>query len=207
MDKKKKNNKRSQAQSNASKKYVLATLSMPEGISEKVHVEVMAVVQSTQFDKISIPLSAYRKSIGTQERDDDDRISTVGYIKDFDLEKNQFQVVIFNGSKEAVEAFKNPVIIPIITVYNDSLGTITKLIIDDVEPEPEDEVDTTSPQEEVTEDAQAEEETVAEETSEAAPKDDTYEEAEHLKSNIEVPEAVKAQVANNVVTKATEDNS
>lgn len=129
---KKKKNQQKEAAAKTNNKYTLANLVMPEGISDKVRVEIMAVIQSTQFDKISFPLSASRKAINTQEHDQDDRISTIGYIRKFDLEKNQFQVVIFNGTKDAVAKFKNPIIIPVITTYKEeSLGTITKFLIDD----------------------------------------------------------------------------
>lgn len=129
---KKKKNQQKEAAAKTNNKYTLANLVMPEGISDKIRVEIMAVIQSTQFDKISFPLSASRKAINTQEHDQDDRISTIGYIRKFDLEKNQFQVVIFNGTKDAVAKFKNPIIIPVITTYKEeSLGTITKFLIDD----------------------------------------------------------------------------
>lgn len=129
---KKKTNQQKEAMAKTNNKYILANLVMPEGISDKIRVEIMAVIQSTQFDKISFPLSASRKVINTQENDQDDRISTIGYIRKFDLEKNQFQVVIFNSTKDTVAKFKNPIIIPVITIYKEeSLGTITKFLIDD----------------------------------------------------------------------------
>lgn len=171
---------------NAVKKYIMAKLCMPEDLSEKVHVETMAVIQSTQFDKISIPLSAYRASIGTKETEDDNRVSTVGYIKDFDLEKNQFQVVIFNGNKETIEAFKNPIIIPVITVYNNSLGTIVKFIIDDQKETKSEDQETGADN---TEDAK----------TDSAPADesecDKEENANHLSSKIEIPAEVKESVS------------
>lgn len=215
---KKKKNQQKEAAAKTNNKYTLANLVMPEGISDKIRVEIMAVIQSTQFDKISFPLSASRKAINTQEHDQDDRISTIGYIRKFDLEKNQFQVVIFNGTKDAVAKFKNPIIIPVITTYKEeSLGTITKFLIDDAgevaEAPAEETVAEESKPEEATEDSSNEEAaSVEENTDQDQPAADnaevvaetTEEKPSKVPENgIKIPDEVKqavvASTPNNVV--------
>lgn len=155
FSKRKQNDAFNEKPTNGGTKYTTAALYIPVDISDKIRVEVTAVIQSIKFDKISFPLSAYRKDINTQENEQDDRVSTVGYIHKFDLESNTFQTVIFNGSKSVIDTFKNPIVVPIITTYKESLGTIIKLVIKDageLNMDPEDEETATA---ETTEEADA----------------------------------------------------
>lgn len=106
-----------------------ARLSLPTDLSDDLYNEIMEVLQTTKFNKISFPLSSYRHNHDNTLPADDTRVITVGYIKKFDQKNNKFIVVLFNNAKAVIDGFVNPVIDVSFTQYNGKLGTITKLII------------------------------------------------------------------------------
>ena len=142
---------------NTEKKFISAGFNLPSSIPTKIKNEILEIIKSARFDKLSFSLSTYRKLIDKQVDDDDERINTVGFIKDFDAETNTFRVGIFSGSRETIEGFVNPIITPLYNTINkgNNLGVITKLII---EPGPTIVLDN-STDEEYTEEESEEEET------------------------------------------------
>ena len=134
---------------NIEKRFIVAGFNLPSSIPTKIKNEIIDIIKSTRFDKLSFSLSTYRKLLDKQVDDDDERISTVGFIKDFDPETNTFRVGVFSGNKDIIESFVNPIITPIYNTTNkgNSLGVITKLIIEpgptivnNSEDEPQDEL-------------------------------------------------------------------
>lgn len=99
------------------------------GASESIKNEILAVLKSTKFNKISFCLSSPRRYFDESVAADDTRIITVGYIKKYDPKNEEFTLVIFNNLREVVETFENPVVEVIFTEVNGKLGTITKLNI------------------------------------------------------------------------------
>ena len=111
--------------------YLSAGLNLPSSIPTKIKNEILEIISTTKFEKISFALSAYRKLIDPKAADNDERINTVGFIKDYNPDTNIFRVGLFMGSKEIVQKFVNPIITPIYSVTNKGeLGVITKLIIE-----------------------------------------------------------------------------
>lgn len=102
-------------------------LSLPSDISDDLYNDIMEVLQTTKFGKISFPLSSYRKFFDENSSDDDKRIITIGYIKKFDQKNSKFVVVLFNNNKDIVDKFETPTIEVVATQRNGKLGTITKL--------------------------------------------------------------------------------
>lgn len=105
------------------------TLTTVGDISAALADEIMDVVRSTRFHRVSISLNSYRRNHNMAASADDTRVITIGYIKSYNAETNTFQVVIFNNAKEAVEKFKNPHIEVAYSSYKDKLNVITKFII------------------------------------------------------------------------------
>lgn len=105
------------------------TLTTVGDISAALADEIMDVVRSTRFHRVSIALNSYRRNHNMAASADDNRVITIGYIKSYNAETNTFQVVIFNNAKEAVEKFKNPHIEVAYSSYKDKLNVITKFII------------------------------------------------------------------------------
>lgn len=96
--------------------------------SNDVLNEVFDTLKNTPFDKISIPLYSVRNVLFSEEAENTKNI-TVGYIKKYDADKNEFTVVIYDGFKDKVSAIEDPVIDVVFGVYNDKLTSISKLII------------------------------------------------------------------------------
>lgn len=117
---------------------------LPDDISENVKAEVMEVLESTKFNKISFPISTYRYYVDSNVDTDDNRVVTVGYIKNYDVEKQLFTIVIFGNNRVPINEFDNPTLEIVFSEYNGKLGTITKInIINLEEDDDEDESDET----------------------------------------------------------------
>jgi len=101
-------------------------LALPEGTSESVVNEILDVLANMRFDKISVPVGTYRALLDPSVAADDTRVLTVGYIKSYDPEKEEFSVVIYSANRDAIYAFKDPGLEIVFNQYNDSLGIITK---------------------------------------------------------------------------------
>jgi len=88
----------------------------------------MDVLANTLFNKISISLTAYRSLIDHTTTDaDDTRVSTIGYIRDYDANATEFTVVIYNNFVEYTKMYKEFIIEPIFTTFREGgLKTITK---------------------------------------------------------------------------------
>lgn len=116
-----------------SKQYQNNTIEVPlclEGdISEDLYGEILSVIAGTKFTKISIPVNTYRKYVVEGFKDDDTRVSTIGYVKKFNPKTNKFVVVIFNNSVDAINKLQNPAMELVFTQYKGKLGTITKFNI------------------------------------------------------------------------------
>ena len=110
-----------------------AKLALPADISDELKEEILQVLKSTRFSKISIPLSTYRYLVDSSVKADEKpiRVTTVGYIRKFNAETNVFTVVLFNNStyKDTIESFTDPVIELGWSEFKDKLGTITKFVI------------------------------------------------------------------------------
>ena len=119
-------NNRSQQKNN---NRVVASVVFPGDISEELRNEILEVFAGTKFNKISFPLSSYRRLLDQNAPDDETRSLTVGYVFKFDPEMNKFTVVLYNTVLTTIQAFENPVIEPVFTQRNGKLGTVIKLNI------------------------------------------------------------------------------
>ena len=123
-------NKRNQKQNNHYKiGYVL-----PEDVSKGTLEEVLEILSTTKFNKISFPVSTYRYYMDGNTDMNDTRVITVGYIKNF-------------NNRLSIDEFTNPTLEVVFSEYNGSLGCITKFNIIDL-PEDDEEEDTSEYDEE-----------------------------------------------------------
>ena len=108
---------------------VTATIVFPGDISAELRDEIIEVFAETKFNKISFPLSSYRRLLDENAPENETRSLTVGYVLKFDPEELKLTVVLFNTVLPVIQKFKNPVIEPVFTQRNGKLGTIIKLNI------------------------------------------------------------------------------
>lgn len=101
-------------------------LYLPADLDENIINEIIDVLESTKFNKISVPLGTYRYLIDSNANADDDRISTIGYIRNYNKETKEFTVITFGRFAELLKEKNCTVIELMFTIYKDSLGTITK---------------------------------------------------------------------------------
>lgn len=129
-------------------------LYLPADLNENTANEILKVLAETKFNKISIPVGTYRCLIDYNVDESDNRVCTIGYIRNYNIKNNEFTVVIFSKFMDFVKSMKESAIELTFTNYKDKLGTITKFNIipvvyeneEDNEPEivdDEDEVVTT----------------------------------------------------------------
>lgn len=110
------------------KTIIKAPMIITRECSDEVRQEVLNVLSSTQFNKISIPLYSIRNILFEDESDNTKNI-TVGYIRGYDSETNEFTVVIYDGFKDKITKFENPAIEIVFGIYNNELTVISKLNI------------------------------------------------------------------------------
>ena len=112
-------------------------LILDESLSDNLYNEIMEIIQTTKFNKISFPLSIQRSVLDPSVSEDDTRVYTAGYIKKFN--RNKFIVFLFNSARDVVkEKFNGGKIRVDFNQYNDHLTVITRLVIvpaEDDEPE------------------------------------------------------------------------
>ena len=110
---------------------------LDESLSDNLYNEIMEIIQTTKFNKISFPLSIQRSVLDPSVSEDDTRVYTAGYIKKFN--RNKFIVYLFNSARDVVkEKFNGGKIRVDFNQYNDHLTVITRLVIvpaEDDEPE------------------------------------------------------------------------
>lgn len=100
-------------------------------LTEDALANILDILASTSFSKISFPISAYKWQIDSSVDRDDNRSITAGYIKKYDAETKTFTIVIYNKLAETIMAFKEPVMDVVFTEYKGKFGTITRLIVAD----------------------------------------------------------------------------
>lgn len=112
-------------------------LVLDDSLSDNLYNEIMEIIQTTRFNKISFPLSIQRNVIDPSIPEDDTRVYTAGYIKKFN--RNKFVVYLFNSARDVVkQTFNGGKIRVDFNHYNDHLIVITRLVIvpaEDNEPE------------------------------------------------------------------------
>ena len=102
------------------------TLALPDGTSENVINDILEVLSQERFDKISHPVGTYRYLLDNTIPKDDTRIITVGYIKSYDPEKEEFTVVIYGQNRDLIYGFKDPGLEIVFNTFEDALSVITK---------------------------------------------------------------------------------
>lgn len=108
---------------------IKAPLYLPADLNENIASEILNVLTTTKFNKISIPLGIYRNCIENNVDPDDNRICTIGYIRKFDAETEEFTVVIFSKFTDIIKGLGDIAVDLMYTTYKDALGTITKFNI------------------------------------------------------------------------------
>jgi hypothetical protein len=126
------NYKKSERQPKVNPNELKVALSLPADLNNDIANEILDVLASTKFNKISIPLGAYRNMIDAAAEENDIRVCTIGYIKNYDVVNKVFTVIIFD---RFLEVIKNPELgqlkmeLAFTTYKETSLGTITKFNI------------------------------------------------------------------------------
>lgn len=116
---------------------IKALLYLPEDITDTIREQILGVLESCKFNKISIPLGTYRCLIDSSVSENDSRVTTIGYIRKYDAEAQEFSVVIFNKFIDLIKANEHNAIELTYNTYGENLGTILKFNIIPVEYEDE----------------------------------------------------------------------
>ena len=113
---------------------IKAPLTINKVIDENVYTEIIDVLDSTKFNKVSIPIGMFRTLIDSNVDADDARVTTVGYIRNYNAETKEFSVVIFKGYLELIKKHDKYTVDLLFTeTSKGGLGTITKFVINPVE--------------------------------------------------------------------------
>jgi len=116
---------------------VKAKLIFDGTLSDNVIEEILDVLAEMKFNKISVPVGTYRYIL-EPENQEDTRICTAGYVKNYNAEKQEFTIILFSKVRDVIKDLGDLCVELICTVYGGKLGTITKF---NILPYDEDEVE------------------------------------------------------------------
>lgn len=88
---------------------------------------LLNILASVPFDKINIPLHSYRSIVHDNDTLTGTRV--VGYISNYDVEKDVFDVVIHSAFIPAIQAYQDPIIYPRVSITDGKVTTILGLDI------------------------------------------------------------------------------
>ena len=109
---------------------IKAPLFINKVIDENMYTEILEVLESTKFNKVSIPIGMFKSLIDSNVDADDSRVTTVGYIRNYNAETKEFSVIIFKGYAELIKKYNKYAADLLFTEHpKGGLGTITKFII------------------------------------------------------------------------------
>ena len=99
-------------------------------VADKTYTQkdLIDILSEVSFDKININLTCKKSYVGINGLG----YTGIGFVNEFDDEKAEFNVVIFENRTEAIEQLKDVVIVA--RVFTNKDGNITKIIGLDVEP-------------------------------------------------------------------------
>ena len=120
----KRNKKSKPAKANPNEFKVVLHLS--EEANENINNEIIDVLANTRFDKISIPVGTYRNLAEECSDADDNRVCTIGYIRNYDANTKEFTLIIFDKFTKKIKDLGDIVMGVSYTSFKDSLRTITK---------------------------------------------------------------------------------
>jgi hypothetical protein len=105
-----------------------AQLYLPADLNESIAFEIIDVLNNTRFNKISIPLNMSKRLIDSKDANDT-RVTTIGYIRDYDPETEMFTVIVFDNFIESVNSLGDIAMDITFVTYKDKLRNITKFNI------------------------------------------------------------------------------
>lgn len=111
--------------------YLEAQLVFDESVSDELKEEIINVLATTKFNKLSYPISTYSYLIFENVENSENKTTVVGYIKKFIKDESKFVFVIYNNSKEIIKSFADMKIKVKFNEYNGKLGIITKIVVFD----------------------------------------------------------------------------
>lgn len=101
-----------------------------ENAASDIVDQVSNAIEEIPFKKISIPIYANKSTLGILEEAEKDSNLTIGYIKDYNVEKGEFKVFIFDKFTSKVRSIINKAEIDITYgIYKGNLTTIIKINI------------------------------------------------------------------------------
>ena len=111
--------------------YLEAQLVFDESVSDELKEEIINVLATTKFNKLSYPISTYSYLLFEFVENSENKTTVVGYIKKFIKDESKFVFVIYNNSKEIIKSFADMKIKVKFNEYNGKLGIITKIVVFD----------------------------------------------------------------------------
>lgn len=111
--------------------YLEAQLVFDESVSDELKEEIINVLATTKFNKLSYPISTYSYLLFENVENSENKTTVVGYIKKFIKDESKFVFVIYNNSKEIIKSFADMKIKVKFNEYNGKLGIITKIVVFD----------------------------------------------------------------------------
>lgn len=103
-------------------------MALPSNIQENVEEDILEVLAKTPFNRLSIQLTGYSKIVEPDNNDrrgqKADKTSNIGFVKDFDINKNMFNVLVFERFAKVIQGFLSPAVE---IIYVDNYRGLTRI--------------------------------------------------------------------------------
>lgn len=110
---------------------IKAVVAFDEGTPETVAEEILDVLKKTMFNKLSYPIGTYRNYVDDSAAEDDTRITTIGYVRNYDADNEEFTIVLFPKFTDIIKNMGEIGVQVLFTTNKrtEGLGSITKFNI------------------------------------------------------------------------------
>ena len=110
---------------------IKAVVAFNEGVAEKVAEEILNVLKKTMFNKLSYPIGTYRSYVDDSVDNDDTRITTIGYVRNYDAENEEFTIILFPKFTDIIKDMGEigVEVLHTINKRTEGLGSITRFNI------------------------------------------------------------------------------
>ena len=98
-------------------------------LSDDIYNEIIDVLNSTKFNKISIPLNISRNLINPNSSENDNKVSVIGYIRNYNTSNGEFTAILFDNFIEPIKNLGDVAMSVSFNTYKEKLTTITRFEI------------------------------------------------------------------------------
>lgn len=131
---KRKFNNKNNKQKRVNPKEVKLPVYLPADLNEDIYNEIVDLLNTTKFNKISIPVNISRHLINPD--DTSNKVSVIGYIRNYNPETTEFTIILFDNLVEPVKNLGDIAMAVVFNTYKEKFTNIARFEVIPVTFEP-----------------------------------------------------------------------